>query len=45
MMSVTVHSIAANSNVSRHLESPLVIDEIHSVQTDVFQIFSVIYVS
>ena len=31
-VSVTVHSIAANSNVSRHLESPLAMDEIHSVQ-------------
>ena len=27
---VTVHSIAVNSNVSRHLESPLAMGEIHS---------------
>ena len=29
---VTVHSIAVNSNVSRHLESPLAMGEIHSGQ-------------
>ena len=29
---VTVHSIAVNSNVSRHLKSPLAMGEIHSRQ-------------